>query len=90
MGRPAVPPANPCVIIAHPQLQAEGAPAQSGREAVMGWLAALADANAARLSGGEMGALRSVGVGECMGYQLTIAKFHKGPPHRLRHNLTQH
>jgi hypothetical protein len=30
----------------------------------MAWVAALADANAARLSGGEMGALRSVGVGE--------------------------
>jgi hypothetical protein len=29
----------------------------------MAWLAALADANAARLSGGEMGALRSAGLG---------------------------
>lgn len=43
--------------------QPAGAPPHTGREAATAWLAAVADANAARLSGGEMGALRSVGLG---------------------------
>ena len=44
--------------------QGEGVAPQSGREVVMDWLAALADANYLRTGGGEMGALRSVGLGE--------------------------
>lgn len=38
----------------------------------MAWLAALADANAARLGGGEMGALRSVGLGASDGFCLNL------------------
>jgi len=56
-----------CTTPAHsPRIppQGPGIPPQTGREAVMSWLAAVADANAARLGGGEMGALRSVGLGE--------------------------
>ncbi|KIZ03660.1 hypothetical protein MNEG_4303 [Monoraphidium neglectum] len=54
------------------KVKAEGVPAQSGREVVMDWLAALADANNARTGGGEMGALRSVGLGASDGFCINL------------------
>lgn len=44
----------------------------------MTWLAALADANSARLAGGEMGALKSVGLGESRSCNCRWAVFHTG------------